>query len=273
MDATDDREYLLGTGDIELERLARQHLIWAGHTDALLDRAGFSAGQTVIDLGAGPGFASLTLAERVGAAGKVVAVDASNRFAAHLAEMAARRGLDRIEYRIGDVHDLDLGRGEADGVFARWLFCFLDNPEAVIENAARALKTNGRFAIFDYFNYLAVGFEPPAPELARPFHAVRQSFIDNGGDLDIGGKLPSMLAQRGFVVEAIMPFCEIARPGGPFWRWFLEFKESFFPKLAGGGYMNKTELAAFEAALHARANDEGAFFFPPPMLGVVARKG
>ena len=67
MSTTAECDYLLGTNDEELRRLQAQHNTWQAETTDLWDRAAFRAGQTILDLGCGPGFTSLELGERVGA--------------------------------------------------------------------------------------------------------------------------------------------------------------------------------------------------------------
>ena len=65
MSAEDDA-YVLGTQSHELERLQLQHSLWRPAAEEAWDRAGLSPGQRVLDLGAGPGFAAVDLARRVG---------------------------------------------------------------------------------------------------------------------------------------------------------------------------------------------------------------
>ena len=55
-------EYVLGTNDEELMRLGFQHRVWGEQAFALWERAGFAPGQTIVDVGCGPGFATLDLA-------------------------------------------------------------------------------------------------------------------------------------------------------------------------------------------------------------------
>lgn len=62
----DDGDYLLGTGDDEIERLGLQHSVWRPHAARTWNSSGFRQGQTIIDVGCGPGFASLDLADVVG---------------------------------------------------------------------------------------------------------------------------------------------------------------------------------------------------------------
>ena len=77
---TEQDEYILGTDPDELERLRFQHHVWVAPMHELLARAGLGAGQRVLDLGCGPGFTTLELAQFVGPTGRVVASDQSKRF-------------------------------------------------------------------------------------------------------------------------------------------------------------------------------------------------
>jgi SAM-dependent methyltransferase len=72
-----DREYVLGTHDDEVSRLALQHRVWRPRALDAWRRAGFMVGQTLLDLGCGPGHAAADLAEIVGPSGRVVAIDQS----------------------------------------------------------------------------------------------------------------------------------------------------------------------------------------------------
>src|SRR3989449_548005 len=90
MTTRQDRDYLLGTHDEELARLALQHRVWRPRALDAWRRAGFTVGQTLIDVGCGPCYASLDLAEMVGPSGRIVAIDRSRRFLDALE--AARRG-------------------------------------------------------------------------------------------------------------------------------------------------------------------------------------
>src|SRR5512145_1640514 len=98
-----ERDYLLGTHDAELARLGLQHRVWRPRALDAWRRAGFTVGQTVLDIGCGPGHASLDLAEIVGPAGRVVALDRSRRFLDALEAARRQRGLANIA-----THELDL---------------------------------------------------------------------------------------------------------------------------------------------------------------------
>jgi ubiquinone/menaquinone biosynthesis C-methylase UbiE len=61
-----EKDYLLGTHDEEVERLGLQHRVWRPRASDAWRRAGFTTGQTLLDVGCGPGWATLDLAEIVG---------------------------------------------------------------------------------------------------------------------------------------------------------------------------------------------------------------
>ncbi|MEK6375327.1 MAG: methyltransferase domain-containing protein [Acidobacteriota bacterium] len=101
MTITDD--YVLGTHDQELARLGLQHRVWRSRALDAWTRVGFTAGQTLLDVGCGPGYAALDLAEIAGAGGRVVAVDRSARFLDALRSAAVRNGLTNITARQVDL--------------------------------------------------------------------------------------------------------------------------------------------------------------------------
>jgi len=65
-----DGDYLLGTRDDEIARLGLQHRVWRAQMLDGFRRARFAPGQTILDVGAGPGFATADLADTVGPGGK-----------------------------------------------------------------------------------------------------------------------------------------------------------------------------------------------------------
>src|ERR1044071_806657 len=77
---TTERDYVLGTHDEELARLGLQHRVWRPVVLDCWQRAGITVGKRVLDIGAGPGYATLDLAEIVGSTGVVVAIERSKNF-------------------------------------------------------------------------------------------------------------------------------------------------------------------------------------------------
>ena len=160
-----DRDYVLGTHDAEIERLGLQHRVWRPRALAAWQRAGIAAGQTVIDLGAGPGYAALDLAEIVGSRGRVIAVERSRRFLDALESMARGRGLANITTVAADAVDAPFGEAVADASWCRWVLSFVREPKAVVAHLARALKPGGVAVFQEYLDYSSWRL---APQSAPP---------------------------------------------------------------------------------------------------------
>src|SRR6202171_5147744 len=98
-----ERDYVLGTHDEELARLGLQHRVWRPVVLDCWQRAGITIGKRVLDVGAGPGYATVDLAEIVGPTGEIVALERSGKFVSAIKETARARSLTNVK-----VHELDL---------------------------------------------------------------------------------------------------------------------------------------------------------------------
>src|ERR687892_90278 len=103
MATTKETDYVLGTHDEEVARLGLQHRVWRPVATDCWRRAGITAGSRVIDIGAGPGYATIDLAEIVGPKGEVLAVERSSRFLEVAKQACAARGLLEVHFRHADL--------------------------------------------------------------------------------------------------------------------------------------------------------------------------
>lgn len=265
-------DYLLGTDATEEARLGFQHRVWASKTFELWDEAGFGLGQTLLDLGCGPGFASLDLAYLVGPRGRVLAVDGSQRYLASLGRMRDALGLAQIEPRHADLHALELAPASLDGAFARWVLCFLSDPERVVAAVARALKPGASFVVLDYYRYGQMALSPHSPAMDRVARAVEESWRRAGGSLDVGGRVRDMFGRHGLECEPPRGGPRTAKPGSALWQWPRLFFKGYLPKLVELGLITREDAAEFERDFDARERDPHAFFLTPPVWGFVGRK-
>lgn len=268
------RDYVLGTHDEELKRLGFQHSLWRDHATALWRRAGFTTGSAILDVGCGPGFGTLDLSQLVGPTGRVVAVDLSTKYVEHVRSL----NLANVEAHVADVQALSTSLPQAasnsfDAAYARWLLCFVPDPQRVVDDVARLLKPGGRFAIQDYYNYRAIKLAPRSEPLERVIHAVDESWRLRGGDPDVGCRLPGMLSRAGLRVMHLEPIVRLARPSDPLWQWPTTFFRIFIPSLVEMGLLTSEDERAFHQDWEAHANDPNAFFSTPPMVEVVGEKG
>jgi SAM-dependent methyltransferase len=272
MTQRDIREYALGTNDAEVARLGVQHKLWSAAAFALWERAGFRAGQTLLDVGCGPGYTSFDLAGLVTANGRVVAIDESVRFIEHLRSWQQRVGDATIDARVGDVQRLELEKDSLDGAYQRWVLCFVKDPEAVIRGVAAALKRGGAFAIQDYLHYEGILLSPRSEPFQRFIRVVADAWKDHGGDNDVGLRLPSLLATHGLTPFEISPMHRVARPHTPLWTWPTIFIDTYGPKLVEEGRLTPTEYDALVDDWKAHTNNPSAFFVSPPMVDIIAVK-
>ena len=99
---------------------------WLGKaTDKMLEMAGVSTGQRVLDIAAGAGEQSIVAAKKVGPSGYVLATDISANILEFAKEMAHRAGLQNIETKVMDGENLVLEDETFEPSYQEWgLFIF-----------------------------------------------------------------------------------------------------------------------------------------------------
>jgi ubiquinone/menaquinone biosynthesis C-methylase UbiE len=110
--------------------------------DELLDRAGLSPGDRVLDVACGTGIVARVAKERLGAAGRVVGVDVSPPM------LAVARGLaPDIEWREGNAGTLPAAAGDFDIVCCQQGLQFFPDRPAAVREMRRVLAPGGRLAV------------------------------------------------------------------------------------------------------------------------------
>lgn len=108
-----------------------------------------SEGDTVIDLGAGPGFFALPLARMVGERGAVIAVDPQPQMLERLRQRAERAGLaGRIRLHACKADALEL-RAEADFALAFYMLHEVPRAEAFLEEVHGTLRPGGKLLLVE----------------------------------------------------------------------------------------------------------------------------
>ena len=262
--------YLLGDQDPELARLGKQHDLWADSSRRLWKQAGFGAGMQIADLGSGPGFAAGELADLTAPGGSVLAIDSSAPALARLHGRLPQPAVP-ITTECADLNLWETTANSLDGVFARWTFCFLNDPQHLMKAIARALRPGGALAVIDYFNYDAFCFHPPSAAQEAAREAVKKSWRRSGGDLEIAGKIVRFGIEAGLDLEWMECDQRIARPGEPIWDWPTSFFRSFTPNLIQEGLLDPATAEQLFFDWDERERTPGAFIHLPPMYCLVFR--
>lgn len=106
-------------------------------------------GQTVLDLGCGPGFFSLAMAEMVGEKGKVISVDIQEEMLQMLMDKSARAGLkSRIEPHKAQPDKIGLSE-MVNFALAFYMVHEVPDKKGFLSEVASHLKPDGRFLIVE----------------------------------------------------------------------------------------------------------------------------
>lgn len=116
----------------------------------ILDSLRITEGQTIADIGSGGGYFTLEFARRVGASGRVFAVDSKRKYLDFIRRQSERAGLDNIEFILAESGGVRLPASSVDLIFARNVFHHLPEPARYFGNLGAALKPGGRVAIIDH---------------------------------------------------------------------------------------------------------------------------
>jgi len=267
-----ERDYVLGTHDVEIERLGLQHRVWRDEMLRGWQAAGIGAGSKVVDVGAGPGHATLDLASLVGPGGQVAAIERSTRFIAHAEAQCQQRGFSQVRFLERDLMEEGLGVSEMDAVWCRWVACFVPDPCRLVANIGGALRSGGKVVFHDYVDYGAWRIAPDFPLHQEFVQEVIDNWRASGGEPNIGVILPSLLQQHGFVIDNLRPITFAITPADQLWQWPLKFIESHVPRLVELGRIDHAKGQAILDEFSAAAAVPGMFMITPIVLEIVATK-
>ena len=113
-------------------------------TDAMCRMAGVAAGMRVLDVAAGAGDQTLTLTERVGPMGHVLATDLSPVIIGLARDNALRAGLNQVECRVADGQALGVPESTFDAAVCRLGLMFFPDPLQGLREIHRALRPGAR---------------------------------------------------------------------------------------------------------------------------------
>ena len=268
-------DYVLGTHNDEHARLGMQHSLWQEFVLDAWKRAGICTGTRVVDVGAGPGFATMDLADIVGATGHVTAVEISSKFAQEVKDQANVRGLKNISVHIVDLMHEDIPLANAgvqfDAAWCRWVCMFVPDVGALVRCVHNALRAGGVAVFHEYVHYETYGLQPPTPGIDSFTQAAMKSFSARGGNANIAGPLLKELRLQGFEILSIKPIARAARPHEPLWQWPAGFIRTYLPRLIELGQVDNAFAENVLAELARAEQDPQSIMLTPTVLEIIAR--
>lgn len=112
-------------------------------------------GMKIADFGTGSGFFTRAAARAVGKSGTVWAVDANRELLSRVKNLSLAEGLDNVEVMHGDiehVHGSHLPEESFDFVIMANIFFAAEHKEAILTEAYRILRRNGRALVVDWID-------------------------------------------------------------------------------------------------------------------------
>jgi ubiquinone/menaquinone biosynthesis C-methylase UbiE len=116
----------------------------------LLDLLQLAPGDTVADIGAGTGYFSFRIAERVGPQGKVYATDIQPEMLDIIRRRVKEKNVSNIETILGTADDPRLPPNSTDLILLVDVYHELDHPWEMAFGMVKALKPGGRLVLVEY---------------------------------------------------------------------------------------------------------------------------
>jgi SAM-dependent methyltransferase len=105
------------------------------------------AGDTVLELAAGPGDTGFAAASLVGDSGRLICTDFAPEMVAVARSRGAALGLANVEYQVLDAERIELDSESVDCVLCRWGYMLMENPALALRETRRVLGSGGRLAL------------------------------------------------------------------------------------------------------------------------------
>jgi ubiquinone/menaquinone biosynthesis C-methylase UbiE len=138
--------------------------------DLVLNALDLKPGMAVADIGAGTGFYAWRLAQRVGVAGMVYAVDVQPEMIKALEKQMSRRGAVNVKPVLGAADDPKLAPNSLDLALMVDVYHEFEQPYEMLAAIVRAVKPGGRVAFVEFR-----GGDPKVP--IKPLHTMTEAQV------------------------------------------------------------------------------------------------
>ena len=233
------------------DRVAETMSAWSRAAGAgralLLERAGITPGQRVLDLCSGPGWLAIEAARAVAPDGHVTGLDLSAGMVATARANAAAAGVGNVEFHQGDAEELPFGDASFDGSVCSLGLMHVPDPGRALAELARVIVPGGRLVANVHgpegettLDLMAAAFDD-----ADEFLPLDYRYLVRLGNAEL---LEGLAHEAGFAEAEAMQVVRASAPlpdAGAFWDGFRE---------VGGLFSGLIEELSPAAAGRARAS-------------------
>jgi len=145
-----DRTRTIGTVTETIDFFDRPSRNTDERSDEIIEALDIAPGATVADLGAGTGYFTWRLAQKVGSSGKVIAVDIQKKMLELTESAVNAHGLTNVSYVLAAETDPRLPDASLDMVFIAYSYHEFAQPEQTMAAVRRSLKPGGRLFVLEF---------------------------------------------------------------------------------------------------------------------------
>jgi SAM-dependent methyltransferase len=234
--------------------------------DAYLERLALPPAAMVLDLGCGTGVLTRALAMREGFAARLVGVDQSPVLIESAQRLAMEEGIgDRLDFRVGDAHHLELADAEFDAAIAHTLVSHVTEPVLVLREAARVVRPGGWVVVFDG-DYASWTFGCSDAALGKAMDEAIMAVVVSKPR--VMRDMPRLLRQVGLQRVESLPFVYVDIGRGSF---FPSAAETLAPLVARSGRLPQSDVERWLAD-QRQALQEETFFAACNFYAYLARR-
>jgi SAM-dependent methyltransferase len=169
------------------ESVLRSHRWRTAENSAAYLLPRLKSGDTLLDIGCGPGTITADLATQI-TPGRVTALETTEEALDLARAEIGRRGLQTVDFAVGDVHALDFPDDSFDVVHAHQVLQHVGDPVTALREMRRVTRPGGVVAVRDS-DYAAFAWFPQLPELDEWLDLYQRVARGNGGEPDAGRRL------------------------------------------------------------------------------------
>jgi SAM-dependent methyltransferase len=208
------RRYVLDSSDEDLRRLLTIAELSAEPTRTAFRKIGMKPGWRVLDCGCGPLGALAVMAEMVGPEGQVVGIDFSEAAVERARSVASVLGLDNVEVRVGDVHDLEAPalEGAFDLAYTRLFLMHQRDPALTIERIAALVRPGGWIVAHEPLRTPPPRSSPPLAALTTYWELLYDVVEHLGARKGSVDELERRARESGFEVVETTGFFQVIPP-------------------------------------------------------------